>query len=481
MLNKDAISSPVVTAPEIAARLREIIKLPPEAEDLARRFEKAGKDLYLVGGSVRDAVLGRLQGDLDFTTNASVSEIEQITTKWADARWDTGIQFGTVGISKGGHRMEITTFRGDRYTEESRKPEISAVGTIEEDLIRRDFTVNSMALKLPDRALVDPFGGVGDLASRVLRTPLAAEVSFSDDPLRMLRAARFAATLEFSVDPSVIEAMQGQRDRLRIVSAERVRDELIKLLAAKKPSIGLNLATQAGLSELFLPELPALRLQQDPIHHHKDVYGHTLAVVDKLAATDPEGAEPDVVLRMAGLLHDIGKPATRRFGEDGVSFHHHEVVGGKMATKRLRELRFANDFVEEVSTLVHLHLRFHTFRLGWSDSAVRRYVRDAGPLLHRLNLLVRADCTTRNATKAKQLSNAMDELELRIATLARQEDLKRIRPPIDGNEVMERLGVPPGPIVGRALDFLLEHRLEHGEYSREEAFLLLDNWIASQQ
>lgn len=469
-----------MTAPEIAARLREIVRLPPEAADLARRFARDGFELYLVGGSVRDAILGRLHDDLDFATSAMPNQTLETVRGWAEATWLTGIEFGTVGVARHGHRFEITTFRGERYREDSRKPEVSHVGSIEEDLARRDFTINAMALRLPEWVLVDPHGGVGDLASKTLRTPLAPEISFSDDPLRMLRAARFAAVLECKPVPDLVAAMKAQRARLKIVSAERIRDELSKLLAAGKPSVGLDLATQTGLCELFLPEVPALRLEQDPVHRHKDVYRHTLAVVDKLAASDPD-PEPDVLVRMAGLLHDIGKPATRRFDGGGVSFHHHEVVGAQMTAKRLRALRYPAEFVDDCIALVEMHLRFHTFRMGWTDSAVRRYVRDAGPLLDRLNRLVRADCTTRNPMKARALAAAIDELESRIAELAAQEDLKRIRPPLNGHEVMQHLGVPPGPVVGRALDYLLEIRLDRGEYSKDEAYRLLDVWRADNQ
>lgn len=462
-----------MTAPEIAARLREMIHLPQDVADLARRFVKGGFELSLVGGSVRDAILGRVHEDLDFATSAKPNEILEVVRGWADATWLTGIEFGTVGVARSGHRLEITTFRGERYREDSRKPQIEPVATIEADLSRRDFTINAMALRLPERALIDPHGGIGDLAARVLRTPLKPELSFSDDPLRMLRAARFAASLECTPVPELVAAMTEQRARLKIVSAERIRDEISKLLAADRPSIGLDLATETGLSELFLPELPALKLQQDPIHRHKDVYRHTLAVVDKLAAGDPEH-EPDVLLRMAGLLHDIGKPATRRFEGGKVAFHHHEVVGAQMTAKRLRALRFPSDFVDDCAALVEMHLRFHTFRMGWSDSAVRRYVRDAGHLLDRLNRLTRADCTTRNALKARALSDAMDQLEGRIAELAQLEDLKRIRPPLNGHEVMKFLGVPPGPAVGEALEYLLEIRLDRGEYTKEEAYRLLE-------
>lgn len=460
--------------PEMTARLRNLVKVSPIAIDLARRFEKAGHQLYLVGGSVRDALLERVHEDLDFATDAKPEQILEAVRGWHEGTWLQGIQFGTVGVNKRGHRLEITTFRAERYDESSRQPVVSSVASIEADLSRRDFTVNAMALRLPDRTFVDPHGGLQDLAARVLRTPGTPEESFSDDPLRMLRAARFAAQINLEPDPDVVAAMTSMRARLKIVSAERIRDELTKLLATPRPSVGLNLATQTGLCDLFLPELPALRLEQDPVHRHKDVYAHTLAVVEKIVATD--GPEPDTALRMAGLLHDVGKPATRRIGEEGVSFHHHEVVGAQMAEKRLRALRYPNEFVDEVTQLVEMHLRFHTFRLGWSDSAVRRYVRDAGPLLDRLNRLVRSDCTTRNKFRARELAAAMDALEERIARLATEEDLKRIRPPLNGHDVMTFLGVPPGPVIGRALDHLLEIRLDRGEYSREEAFAFLDEW-----
>ncbi|MFY9586001.1 MAG: CCA tRNA nucleotidyltransferase, partial [Actinomycetota bacterium] len=349
------------------------------------------------------------------------------------------------------------------------------LATIEADLSRRDFTINAMALRLPALAFVDPYGGIADLAARRLRTPLTPEESFSDDPLRMLRAARFVAQLEVAPAPDLVDAMREQRERLRIVSAERVRDELTKMLAYPGASKGLDLTVETGLADLFLPELPALRLEQDPIHRHKDVYRHTLAVLDKIIASDPE---TNIPLRIAGLLHDIGKPATRRYEDGKVSFHHHEVVGAQMAERRLRDLRFPKETVDTVVQLVEMHLRFHTFRMGWSDSAVRRYVRDAGPLLDDLNRLVRADCTTRNRFKAKQLESAIDELEERIAHLAAAEDLKRIRPPLDGNDVMTHLNLKPGPIVGEALSYLLELRLERGEIPRDEAFRLLDEWAA---
>jgi poly(A) polymerase len=466
--------------PEISARLRELLTLPKFVDDLARRFAKGGHELYLVGGSVRDAILGReTKHDLDFATSAKSDEILQVVAGWHEGTWLQGIEFGTVGVKKGDWRLEITTFRAERYAEGSRKPEVRPLDTIEADLSRRDFTVNAMAVRLPERTFVDPFGGLGDLARKVLKTPGTPQDSFSDDPLRMLRAARFVALLDLTPDDGVVDAMRRMRARLKIVSAERIRDELDKILNTAKPSRGLDLATDTGLCELFLPELPALKLEQDPIHQHKDVYRHTLAVVDRIAATDP-GPEPDTALRMAGLLHDIGKPATRKIGPDGVSFHHHEIVGAQMAEKRLRALRYPNDFIEEVCALISLHLRFHGFGRGWTDAAVRRYVRDAGPLLDRLNRLVRSDCTTRNKMRARELSVAMDRLEERIARLAREEDLKRIRPPLNGHDVMRHLGVPPGPVVGRALEHLLEIRLDRGEYNKEEGFRFLDEWAREQ-
>ena len=463
-----------------AERVRDLIKVPAVALDLAKRFSAADRSLYLVGGAVRDSLLGRPVSELDFATDAKPNEVVEIVRGWHEAQWLVGIEFGTVGVQKAGVRLEITSFRSERYPEDSRHPEVMPVATIEADLARRDFTINAMAFKLPERAFVDPHGGLEDLAAKRLRTPLSPEESFSDDPLRMLRAARFVSQLDVAPDPALVDAMREQRERLRIVSAERIRDEIVKILAGPGASKGLDLATQTGLADLFLPELPALRLEQDPIHHHKDVYRHTLAVVDKLIASDPDPAQPDVELRIAGLLHDIGKPATRRFDDGKVSFHHHEVVGAKMAERRLRDLRFPKETVDTVFQLVEMHLRFHTFRLGWSDSAVRRYVRDAGPHLDRLNRLVRADCTTRNRFKAKQLASAIDELEARIAKLAAEEDLKRIRPPLDGNEVMQCLNLKPGPLVGKALDYLLELRLDRGEIPKEEAYRLLDDWAAKE-
>lgn len=461
--------------PEVSERVRELLHLPTFIDELAARFTRAGASLYVVGGSVRDALLGREVFDYDFATDAQPDQVLEIVRGFHEGTWLQGVKFGTVGVSKEGHRLEITTFREERYDERSRRPAVTAVATIEADLGRRDFTINAIAVRLPDREVLDPFGGIADLARKVLRTPGAPEASFDDDPLRMLRACRFVAQLGVQPDDALVAAATAMRARLEIVSAERIRDELSKLLVAADPSAGLDLAVRTGLCDLFLPELPALKLEQDPIHQHKDVYAHTLAVVERVAATEPDG--PDLVLRMAALLHDIGKPGTRRFEGNGkVSFHHHEVVGARMATQRLRDLRYPTEFVDEVSHLIALHLRFHGFARGWTDSAVRRYVRDAGSSLDQLNRLVRSDCTTRNKMKARQLAVAMDSFEERIAFLAAEEDLKRIRPPLDGNDIMTFLGVAPGRIIGDALSFLLEHRLEHGEFSRADAYDLLDAW-----
>jgi poly(A) polymerase len=382
--------------------------------------------------------------------------------------WLQGQRFGTVGCEKAGERFEITTFRGDVYRPESRKPEVTYSDDIEADLSRRDFSVNAMAIALDDPELVDPFHGLEDLAARRLRTPISPDVSFADDPLRMLRAARFTATLGFEPSADVVDAIERMRARLQIVSAERIRDELSKLLLADDPSPGLWLLAETQLADEFLPELNAMRLEQDPIHRHKDVLAHTIAVVTKTS--------PDLVVRLAALLHDIGKPATRGFGPQGVTFHHHEAVGARMARQRLMALRYPHDVVEDVTQLVFLHLRFHTYRMGWTDSAVRRYVRDAGPLLERLNELTRSDCTTRNAKKAAALARRMDELESRIAELQDKEELAKIRPSLDGNEVMKFLDVPPGPIVGEALKFLLEIRLDEGPLEKDEAYARLAAW-----
>ncbi len=454
----------------IPERLRP---LADETEALAARFAAAGFRLYLVGGVVRDAVLGRLhpRGDLDFTTDARPDDTEALMSGWADAVWTQGKRFGTIGVLVGERNLEITTHRAEAYHPDSRHPEVVYGDAVEQDLSRRDFTVNAMALSLPDFRLIDPFDGVGDLAASRLRTPLSPEESFADDPLRMLRAARFIAGYRLAPDPDLVSAVTTMRARLDIVSDERIRDELDKLMVVDKPGEGLRFLVHTGLAEEFLPELPALALEQDPIHHHKDVLAHTIAVVDKTS--------PDRLLRLAALFHDVGKPKTRSYGLQGtVTFHHHEVVGARMARDRMRALRYSGEDIETVGRLVGLHLRFHTYRMGWTDSAVRRYVRDAGPLLEQLNELTRSDCTTRNAARARALARRMDELEARIAELREKEELAAIRPDLDGNAVMGRLGIRPGPDVGAALAYLLELRLEEGPLDAEEAGRRLDEWWA---
>ncbi|MEV7414391.1 CCA tRNA nucleotidyltransferase [Streptomyces sp. NPDC089919] len=458
----------------------ELLRVAPVADDLARRFQEAGFRLALVGGSVRDALLGRLGNDLDFTTDARPEDVLKIVRPWADATWDVGIAFGTVGSQKDGFQIEVTTYRSEAYDRTSRKPEVSYGDSIEQDLVRRDFTVNAMALALPEAEFIDPHGGLEDLAARVLKTPGTPEESFSDDPLRMLRAARFAAQLDFEVAPEVVAAMKAMADRIEIVSAERVQGEINKLLLAAHPRKGLGLLVDSGLADHVLPELPALRLESDEHHRHKDVYDHSLIVLEQ--AIDLEEDGPDLVLRLAALLHDIGKPRTRRFESDGrVSFHHHEMVGAKMTKKRMTALKYSNDMIRDVSRLVELHLRFHGYGTGdWTDSAVRRYVRDAGPLLDRLHKLTRSDCTTRNKRKANALSRAYDGLEQRIAELQEQEELDAIRPDLDGNDIMEVLSVGPGPVIGQAYKFLLELRLENGPMEREAAIEALKAWWATQ-
>ncbi len=456
----------------------ELLRVSPVADDLARRFQEAGFSLALVGGSVRDALLGRLGNDLDFTTDARPDDVVKIVRPWADALWEVGIAFGTVGAQKDGYQIEVTTYRSEAYDRTSRKPEVSYGDSIEDDLVRRDFTVNAMAVALPEKEFIDPHGGLEDLSARVLRTPGTPEDSFSDDPLRMMRAARFAAQLDFEVAPEVVSAMTDMAGRIDIVSAERVRDELNKLLLSAHPREGLSLLVETGLAEHVLPELPALRLERDEHHRHKDVYDHTLIVLEQAIALEDTG--PDLTLRLAALLHDIGKPRTRRFEKDGrVSFHHHEVVGAKMTKKRMAALKYSNELVRDVSRLVELHLRFHGYGMGeWTDSAVRRYVRDAGPLLDRLHKLTRSDCTTRNKRKANALSRAYDGLEDRIAQLQEQEELDAIRPDLDGNQIMEILGVGPGPAIGQAYKFLLELRLENGPLPHDDAVAALKEWWA---
>jgi poly(A) polymerase len=453
----------------IPERLAPLIE---EASELAERFSAAGRTLYLVGGTVRDAIadprvdLGAV--DLDFTTDASPEEIEGLVRGWADAVWLQGKGFGTVGFRHEGRRYEVTTHRAEVYRPDSRKPTVRFSDDVETDLSRRDFTVNAMALRLPAVELIDPFGGLVDLAQRRLRTPLSPDVSFNDDPLRMMRAARFIAGYGLAPEPELVDAVRQLHDRLQIVSPERIRDELDKLVTVEHPTDGLWFLCDTGLAGEFVPELPALALEQDPVHRHKDVLAHTIAVVER--------ARPDRLLRLAALLHDIGKPATRRIGSDGVSFHHHEVVGARMARDRMRALRYPNEDVDVVSRLVELHLRFHTYRMGWTDRAVRRYVRDAGPLLDRLNELTRADCTTRSAAKARALSRRMDELERRLEELRAQEELDAIRPDLDGHQIMEQLHLAPGPEVGEAHDYLLELRLDEGPLGEAEARRRLSEW-----
>jgi poly(A) polymerase len=462
----------------IPARLRPLLE---RVAPLAERFNAAGHQLYLVGGVVRDAVIagGRHGGlppglpDVDLTTDALPDEVEALLDGWADSVWRQGKQYGTIGSAKNGYRYEITTHRAEAYRLESRKPHVRYTDSVDVDLSRRDFTVNAMALRLPEVELVDPFHGLDDLAQRRLRTPLAPEVSFGDDPLRMLRGARFIAAYDLSPEPEVTVAVTQLRSRLSIVSAERVRDELDKLLGLPRPGPGLWFVVETGLAEEFLPELPALALEQDPIHRHKDVLAHTIAVVERAPA--------ERLVRLAALLHDIGKPKTRSIGPEGVSFHHHDVVGARMARDRMRALHYPAEVIDDVSKLVELHLRFHTYRMGWTDRAVRRYVRDAGPLLSQLNSLTRADCTTRNPAKARGLARRMDELERRIAELRTEEELDAIRPDLDGHAVMAHLGIGPGPVVGEALSYLLEARLDEGPLGAEEAYRRLDAWWAERR
>jgi poly(A) polymerase len=464
-----------------------------ELAPLAKRFGAAGHQLFLVGGSVRDLLIDhpRQDFDLDFTTDARPDAIKACLEGWADALWTQGERFGTIGAKVGERLYEITTFRAESYTDDSRKPHVTYADEVETDLSRRDFTVNAMALDVTSDAtptLVDPFGGAVDLMRKVLRTPLAPEVSFSDDPLRMLRAARFIAGYDLQPTDELVAAVESMAARLQIVSAERIRDELDKLITLDHPAAGLFFLHDTGLAAEFLPELPAMRLEHDPIHRHKDVLTHTIAVVENVRPPheqppDRRATQPAFdfrVVRLAALFHDVGKPRTRGFQPGkGTTFHHHDAVGARMTKKRMEALRYSNDDVAAVTELVALHLRFHTYRLGWSDSAVRRYVRDAGSLLNELNVLTRCDCTTRNERKAAQLSKRMDDLEERIATLAAAEELAAIRPELDGREVMEHLGIQPGREIGEALDFLLEIRLEEGLIGPDEARRRLSEWWAA--
>jgi len=448
-----------------------------ELRPLADRFVAAGHQVYLVGGTVRDLLLGReITGDYDLTTDALPAETKRLLEGWADAVWTQGERFGTIGARKGDRSYEITTHRAEAYHPDSRKPDVEFADAIEADLSRRDFTVNAMALALPDPRLVDPFDGALDLAAGRLRTPLSPAESFTDDPLRMLRAARFVAGYGLTPDDALVDAIRELRGRLEIVSAERIRDELDKLITVDHPSAGMWLLVDTGLCDEFLPELPAMRLEQDPIHRHKDVLAHTIAVVENV--TRERAGESFRIVRLAALFHDVGKPKTRSFARGMVSFHHHEVVGARMTRERMQALRYSADDTEAVTRLVELHLRFHTYQMGWTDSAVRRYVRDAGPLLAELNLLTRCDCTTRNERKAQQLSARMDDLEQRIAELAEREELASMRPELDGHAVMQHLSLKPGRDVGAALDFLLELRLDEGLLGEQEATRRLDEWWA---
>lgn len=453
--------------------MRPILEL---ARPLGEMFAARGHRIYLVGGIVRDLLADREidDADLDFTTDATPAEIKEIVGPWATSLWTQGERFGTIGCSTGGRVVEITTHRAEAYQPESRKPDVEFSRSIEVDLSRRDFTINAMALDVTaaEPQLIDPFGGAEDLIARRLVTPIDPEESFSDDPLRMLRAARFIASFGLEPSGALRDAVTGLADRLEIVSVERIRVELDKLMVAEDPSAGLWFLTDTGLAQMFLPELPAMRVEQDPIHRHKDVLSHTIAVVSKTS--------PRLKLRLAALFHDIGKPKTRSFGPSGVSFHHHEVVGARMTRDRMKALRYSNEMVADVSQLVFLHLRFHTYAMGWTDSAVRRFVRDAGDQLEDLIELTRCDCTTRDRRKAERLSRRMDELEERIAALAAAEELRALRPDLSGDEVMAHLGIGPGPTVGRALRYLLDLRIEEGPLGAEEAIRRLDAWYAEQ-
>ena len=467
-----------------ASAVKELTRIAPVIDDLGDRFAAAGEEIALVGGPVRDAMLGRQHFDLDFTTSARPDVTERLVKGWADAVWDIGRDFGTIGCRRGDYQIEITTYRSEKYDPTSRKPAVDYGDSLVGDLGRRDFTVNAMAVALPGKVFEDPYGGIVDLAHRVLRTPGRPEDSFGDVPLRMMRAARFAAQLGFTVAPEVRQAMTGMAERITIVSAERVRDELVKLVCAPLPRVGLTLLVETGLAAYVLPELPALALERDEHHRHKDVYEHTLTVLEQTIDLEPRLPDggPDFTARFAALMHDVGKPRTRRFQSDGsVTFHHHDVVGAKLTRKRMQALRFSGDETAAVAKLVELHLRFHGYGEGqWTDSAVRRYVRDAGELLPWLHVLTRADCTTRNQRKAERLRRSYEELEERIARLSEEEELAAIRPDLDGNQIMEILGIPAGPQVGAAYRHLLELRLDHGPMSYDAAREALLAWAAEQ-
>lgn len=457
----------------------------PQVIELAELFHAKGFEFAIVGGPVRDVILNRELHDFDFTTSALPQEIMSVTKTWADSVWDVGIEFGTVGVRKGDFEVEITTYRADVYSGESRKPQVEFGSELHEDLIRRDFTINAMAVRLPMLEFVDPFNGADDLSRKLIRTPREAELSFADDPLRMMRAARFASQLGFTPVADVIIAATDMAERIEIVSAERIRDELSKLLLGKFPRLGLDILEGTKLAEIVLPELPALQLEIDEHHKHKDVYEHSLTVLEQaidLETSHEPTSEPDLILRLAALLHDIGKPKTRKFESGGgVSFHHHEVVGAKIAKKRLAALRYPNDVINSVTQLIELHLRFHGYGSGqWTDSAVRRYVRDAEDQLARLHKLTRADCTTRNKRRAMQLAATYDDLEARIAVLQEQEELSSIRPDLDGNDIMTILGLKPGRDVGKAYEYMLNVRLDRGPLPHDEAVDILKQWWSQQ-
>ena len=476
------MKTPIDAATQLA--ITTLSKQAPAATDLAKQFKAAGFKLALVGGPVRDAILGRLGNDLDFTTDALPKQSEKILEKWADSVWDIGAAFGTVAGKKGEITVEITTYRSESYDPSSRKPDVEFGKSIEADLARRDFTINAMALELTTEqpTFIDLFDGVTDLQNKLIKTPGKPEDSFTDDPLRMMRAARFMSQLNFAVDPAIIAAIKNMSSRLEIISAERIRDEFTKIILSPAPRIGITLLVETGLADYFLPEVPKLKLEIDEHHHHKDVYEHSLTVLEQAIGLEQRLGGPNLTLRLAALLHDIGKPKTKQLiPGGGVSFHHHEVVGARMCKERLKKLRFDNHLINDVAKLTFLHLRFHGYGSGeWTDSAVRRYVRDAGELLTHLHLLTRADCTTRNKKKAEGLAKTYDQLEKRIEDLMAQEELNKIRPDLTGDEIMQILGIKPSPIVGKAYEFLLELRLEHGPQGAEKAKEELLKWWKEQ-
>jgi len=476
------VKTPIDAATQLA--ITTLSKQAPAATDLAKQFKAAGFKLALVGGPVRDAILGRLGNDLDFTTDALPKQSEKILEKWADSVWDIGAAFGTVAGKKGEITVEVTTYRSESYDPSSRKPDVEFGKSIEADLARRDFTINAMALELTTEqpTFIDLFNGVTDLQNKLIKTPGKPEDSFTDDPLRMMRAARFMSQLDFAVDPAIITAIKNMSSRLEIISAERIRDEFTKIILSSAPRIGITLLVETGLADYFLPEVPKLKLEIDEHHHHKDVYEHSLTVLEQAIGLEQRLGGPNLTLRLAALLHDIGKPKTKQLiPGGGVSFHHHEVVGARMCKERLKKLRFDNHLINDVAKLTFLHLRFHGYGSGeWTDSAVRRYVRDAGELLTHLHLLTRADCTTRNKKKAEGLAKTYDQLEKRIEDLMAQEELNKIRPDLTGDEIMQILGIKPSPIVGKAYEFLLELRLEHGPQGEEKAKEELLKWWKEQ-